>query len=119
MGTVLTNRLLLSLKMISKLIFVILPFLSDARILEVSDGIYSFAPDVPSFFTYASLFAVTGEGVLAIDSMDTTHSAAFLEDIKKTTAEPIQYLVHTHNHWDHNGGDFLFREAGAQLVAHK
>ena len=89
--------------------------------MEVSDGIYSFTPDVlpKTSFPYASLFAVTGEGVLAIDSMDAVHSAAFLEDIKKTTVEPIKYLIHTHNHWDHNGGNYLFRLEGAQLVAHQ
>ena len=35
------------------------------------------------------------------------------------TEEPVKYLIQTHNHNDHAGGNEVFRNAGAELVAHK
>ena len=76
-----------------------------SKYLEVAPGIYS----VTEGGVYISAFVVTGEGVVAMDSMNPKHAAAMIKDIKEVTEEPIKYLILTHNHWDHSGGNGLFR----------
>jgi len=96
--------LLLGMKMVS------------AEYKEVLPGIYSFSVD--GGFTI-SVFVVTGNGVVATDPMNPRHAKAMIEAIKEVTNEPIKYLIHTHNHWDHAGGNGLFRDEGAKILAHE
>ena len=62
---------------------------------------------------------MTGEdGTLLIDSQ----FAPLSEKIKKTiaglTADPVKYLVNTHWHGDHTGGNENFAKDGALIIAH-
>jgi glyoxylase-like metal-dependent hydrolase (beta-lactamase superfamily II) len=82
---------------------------------EVADGVYSYAPADH----YASMFVVTSDGVIAIEPVSTKHAAGLLEAIKSVTDQPIRYLLHSHNHWDHSGGGQVFRDAGAKIMAHR
>jgi len=84
-----------------------------AGYLEVAPGVYSFNDNS----LYTSVFVVTGDGVVAIDSMNFLHSKAMIEAVKEVTSEPIKYLIHTHNHWDHASGNYLWKDEGAELVA--
>jgi len=86
----------------------------ESRYLEVGPGIYSFTDN--GF--YVSVFVVTGDGVVAMESVNPKHSAAMIKDIKEVTDEPIKFLIQSHNHWDHTGGNGLFRDEGAKIVAH-
>ena len=87
---------------------------SDA-VVEVADGVYAFDPQDG----YNSLFVVTDEGVIAIESVNSKHAAGFLDAIKSVTDQPVRYLLQSHNHWDHASGGGVFREAGATIVAHE
>jgi glyoxylase-like metal-dependent hydrolase (beta-lactamase superfamily II) len=82
---------------------------------KVADGVYSFArPD-----GYISMFVVTSEGVIAIEPVNTKHATGLLAAIKAVTDQPVRYLLHSHNHWDHSGGGAVFRQAGANILAHR
>ena len=85
----------------------------DASPVEVADGIYSYGMG-----NYISMFVVTDDGVIAIDPINPTHSQALVAAIKSVTDQPIRYLVHTHNHWDHSGGGQAFKDEGATIIAH-
>ncbi|HEY6925188.1 MAG TPA: MBL fold metallo-hydrolase [Steroidobacteraceae bacterium] len=37
--------------------------------------------------------------------------------VSRISPQPIRYLINTHWHWDHVGGDSLFARAGAVLIA--
>lgn len=82
---------------------------------EVANGIYSYAPGSG----YISMFVVTGEGVIAIEPVNPRHATGLLEAIRRVTDQPVRYLLHSHNHWDHSGGGQVFRDAGATIVAHE
>ena len=92
------------------------PFISAQDLPDhtamITDGVYSYGDE------YISMFVVTGEGVIAFESVNTKHSAGFLQAIQETTDEPVRFLLHSHNHWDHASGGQVFKDAGATLVAH-
>ena len=82
---------------------------------QVADNIYRYAPGNG----YTSLFVVTTDGVIAIEPVNTKHAEGMVAAIKSVTDQPIRYLLHSHNHWDHSAGGKAFRDAGAKILAHK
>ena len=81
----------------------------------IDHDVYSYGNPASGYF---SMFVVTNEGVIAIESVNSKHATGMIEAIKKITDKPIRYLLHSHNHWDHASGGKVFREAGATIVAH-
>ena len=65
-------------------------------------------------------FVIGDDGVLVIDAFFTTKAArALVAEIHRLTPKPIRFLVNTHYHADHTGGDQALRDAGAIIVAHR
>ncbi len=65
-------------------------------------------------------FVIGDDGVLVIDSFfDPKATRALVADIHKLTPKPIRYVVNTHYHADHVGGDSVLRAAGAVIIAHR
>jgi glyoxylase-like metal-dependent hydrolase (beta-lactamase superfamily II) len=63
-------------------------------------------------------FVVGSEGVLVVDAFATARAAEqLLAQIRKATPRPIRWLVDTHAHRDHWGGNAVFAKAGAVVVA--
>lgn len=85
------------------------------QVIELAPGVYAFDPGDE----YNSMFVVTDEGVIAVEPVNSRHAAAMLEAIKTVTDQPVKYLLHSHNHWDHSNGGNVFREAGATIIAHE
>jgi len=84
------------------------------NVAKIGENIYSYG----GYGEYYSMFIVTSEGVIAIESVDSRHAKGMIEAIKKVTDHPIKYLLHSHNHWDHASGGQVFKDAGAKTVAH-
>ena len=83
---------------------------------EIGKGVYSFGNPANAYF---SMFVVTDEGVIAIESVNTNHAKEMVGAIKAVTDKPIRYLLHSHNHWDHASGGKVFHDAGATVMAHE
>jgi glyoxylase-like metal-dependent hydrolase (beta-lactamase superfamily II) len=65
-------------------------------------------------------FVIGDDGVLVIDSFASVEAAkALLGEIRKLTPKPVKYVVNTHYHYDHVGGDAVFAEAGAVVIAQR
>ena len=65
-------------------------------------------------------FVIGDDGVLVIDSFfDPDATKTLVADIHKLTSKPIRYVVNTHYHVDHVGGDAVLRAAGAIIIAHR
>ena len=55
---------------------------------------------------------LSDEGVLVFDSNGTPETAAtILDTIRKLTDKPVRYLVNSHSHWDHWGGNQVYLAA--------
>ncbi len=84
------------------------------NVAKIGESIYSYQGAAE----YYSMFIVTTDGVIAIESVDSHHAAGMVEAIRAVTDQPIKYLLHSHNHWDHASGGQVFKDAGAATVAH-
>ena len=62
-------------------------------------------------------FAVTSEGVVVIDDQFIDLAPGIHEQIKSVTSQPIRFLINTHHHFDHTGGNAFFIKM-TTIVAH-
>lgn len=87
---------------------------------QVGPGIYA-AIDGPEHKAGSNAGFVIGDNaVLVVDSFFNLEAArALVVQIHQLTPKPIRYLVNTHYHLDHTGGDQALRDAGAIIVAHR
>jgi len=82
---------------------------------KVAEGVYY----VTGGFGSNNVVIVNDLDVLVVDDGTTPAAArAFLEDIKKITKKPVRYVVNTHFHYDHTGGNSVFGPE-VQIIAHE
>src|SRR6187549_2508000 len=60
----------------------------------------------------------TSEGVVLVDDMFDRNHADILAQIKSVTDQPLRYVINTHQHDDHAGGDMKMLPI-AEVIAHK
>jgi cyclase len=75
-----------------------------------------------NFYTLEGLGGTTGvlvgpDGVFMVDDQFAPLSAKLMAAIKQLTDEPVRFLVNTHVHPDHTGGNENFGKAGAIIFA--
>ncbi len=92
----------------------------DFTVKKIGEGVYAaIGADGGKAGSNAG-FVIGSNGVLVIDTFEGVEPAkALLAEIKKVTNLPIRFVVNTHYHLDHTGGNAVFEEAGAVILAHK
>jgi cyclase len=87
---------------------------------QLGPGVYA-AIDGPEHKSGSNAgFVIGDDGVLVVDSFFNLDAArALVAEIHRLTPRPIRYVVNTHYHADHTGGDQALREAGAIIIAHR
>ena len=91
---------------------------------KVAEGVYLFTttPYGDAGLSGNSVAIVSDEGVLVFDANGTPETAAtVLAEIRKLTDKPVRYLVNSHWHWDHWGGNQVYLAAfpGLQIITHE
>jgi cyclase len=61
---------------------------------------------------------VTPEGLIVVDDKYQENVAEILEKVKSISSQPVKYLLNTHHHTDHAGGDAIFINT-TEIIAHK
>ncbi len=64
-------------------------------------------------------FMPTSEGVILVDDKFDRDAPQILAKVKSVTDQPIRYVLNTHQHGDHTGGNEALLAAHAEIVIHK
>src|SRR5262249_40967295 len=65
-------------------------------------------------------FIVGKDGVVVVDAFAASGGAEeLLAEIRRRTSVPVRWVVNTHYHLDHVGGDAVFAQAGAVILGHE
>ena len=84
------------------------------EIIELETGVYA---RLHEGLTNAGII-IGDDSVLVIDSLRVPSFARdLIQDVKKITQKPIEFVIDTHSHWDHSWGNEEFPEA--TIIGHK
>ena len=93
---------------------------SDFTIKKIGEGVYAAISGDGSKAGSNAGFIVGSNGVVVVDTFVAVDPAKeLLAEIRKITNLPVRYVVNTHYHLDHTGGNAVFSEAGAAILAHR
>ena len=96
---------------------------------KLNDHLYVIAPSGPDMSNVGGNIGVcvSDQGVLLVDAnyfLDWRNGQAVpmaqsvVDEVKKITSQPIRWVINTHHHGDHAGGDPVFAKI-ATIVSHK
>jgi glyoxylase-like metal-dependent hydrolase (beta-lactamase superfamily II) len=89
-------------------------------VIRIGDGVYAALGDDGGPAGSNAGFIVGNNGVAVVDTFTAIAPAKdLLAEIRKITNLPVRYVINTHYHLDHVGGNAVFAEAGATIVAHR
>ena len=83
-------------------------------LVKVKDDLYVIHNDIVPGNTTA---LITNEGVLLVDDKFDIDHNGIMEQLKKVTDKPIKYVINTHHHPDHSGGNAKMLAMNAVIVA--
>jgi cyclase len=82
--------------------------------IKVKDDLYVIHNDLVPGNTTA---LVTNEGVLLVDDKFEVDHNNIMAELKKITSQPVKYVVNTHHHPDHSGGNARMQQMNVQIIA--
>lgn len=87
---------------------------SELELIKVRDDIYVISNvAVPGLVTAL----ITNEGVLLVDDKFEIDHDNIVAQLKKVTNQPVKYVINTHYHGDHSGGNAKLQADGTIAVA--
>ena len=89
------------------------PGMKPFETTRVADDVYTFR-----FMFHRNMFIVTDAGVIVTDPISPRAAKILRAEIAKVTEQPVEYVVYSHEHWDHISGGQIFRDEGARFISH-
>ncbi len=83
------------------------------NLIQVADDLYMIEGSGGNVTVY-----VTDEGVILVDDKFDQNFDEILANVRKVTAQPVKYVINTHTHGDHTGGNAKMLPI-AEVIAHK
>jgi glyoxylase-like metal-dependent hydrolase (beta-lactamase superfamily II) len=84
----------------------------ELKIEQVADDLYMIQSSASGNITVFT----SDDGVLLVDSKFANENARAMELLRTVTDLPVKYVVNTHMHGDHTGGNIAFEALGADIV---
>jgi cyclase len=98
------------------------PHLARALQAQAPEPVFTAIRGNVGFFTMRGGtigYLVNPGGVVVVDSQFPAEGKAFLDGLKpRAENRPVDFLINTHHHGDHTGGNVSFRGAAKKVVAH-
>jgi glyoxylase-like metal-dependent hydrolase (beta-lactamase superfamily II) len=88
----------------------------ELRTVKVADGLYVLMGG-PAQGNIA--VSVGNDGVFLVDTMYGQMHEKIVAAVRALTAQPIRYVVNTHLHGDHTGGNAAMARLGAVIISHE
>jgi len=79
---------------------------------KVKDDLYEIEGDGGNVAVY-----ITSEGVILVDDKYDRDFDNIMAKVKSVTSQPVKYILSTHHHEDHSGGNSKFLPAGAEIIS--
>ena len=83
-------------------------------LVKVKDDLYVIHND---FVPGNSTALITNDGVVLVDDKFEVDFNNIVAELKKVTDKPITYVINTHHHGDHSGGNAKMQAMSVQVVA--
>ena len=84
------------------------------EIEKISPHLYTYR-----YTFYRNFFLIGEDGIILTDPL-TVEAAKILDtELRKISDKPIKYVAYSHSHWDHISGGQIFKDQGAEFVAHQ
>jgi len=91
----------------------------DFTLVKVSEGVYAAIAKSGGLASGNAGFVVGDEGVLVVDTFFTPVAAEeLIASIGAETKQPIKYVINTHYHLDHTGGNQVFAARSIPIIGH-
>jgi cyclase len=58
------------------------------------------------------------KGMAVVDTQFPDTAQHLIDELKKMSTKPLKYLINTHHHGDHSGGNIAFQDLAKNVVAH-
>jgi cyclase len=81
---------------------------------KVKDNLYVIVGDGGNVAVY-----VTDEGVILVDDKFERNAADIMAKVKSLTDKPVKYVLNTHQHGDHTGGNQKLLDTSAEIISQK
>jgi len=81
---------------------------------KVKDNLYVIIGDGGNVAVY-----VTDDGVILVDDKFERDAADIMAKVKSLTDKPLKYVLNTHQHGDHTGGNQKLLDASAEIISQK
>jgi glyoxylase-like metal-dependent hydrolase (beta-lactamase superfamily II) len=88
----------------------------EIQTVKISDGLYVLMGGAAQ----GNILVLTGsDGLFLVDSMYGQMHQKIMDALAKVSNQPIRFLVNTHLHGDHTGGNEAMAKLGAVLISHE
>jgi cyclase len=87
---------------------------SKLDLVKIKDDLYVIHND---FVPGNSTALITNEGVVLVDDKFEVDYNNILAELKKVTSQPVKYVINTHHHGDHTGGNAKMQALNVRIVA--
>ena len=68
---------------------------------------------------YRNFFLIGEDGIILTDPLTVEAANILNAELHKITEKPIKYVAYSHSHWDHISGGKIFKDLGAEFIAHQ
>src|SRR5215813_12887090 len=87
---------------------------AELKLQKVTDSLYVLIGDGGN-----TAFMPTSEGVILVDDKFEQDAPQIVANVKAVTSQPIRYVLNTHQHGDHTGGNAKMIDAKAEVIIQK